>query len=104
MTKKENWYECPSRKRRRHYRSQWDKLIVHNDLHGTQHRFRTRFYRPLTEKQVALCRQSLCPDGRACQCGGVLKERGPQDVVIQVGFDIEGRQTVSFQPVRGRFL
>ena len=104
MTKRENWYNCPSRRKRKLIAGRGQALVLRNSLHGTVRRLYLRYYQPLTHHQIKTCRQKLCPVGKACRCGGRLKERGPQDVRVQVTFDLAGREVITLEPLRGSLL
>lgn len=95
---KYNWNpDAPSRRLRKQRRSLNMHITLHNDLHDTRYTFRTRWYVPLTREQITACRQRLCPD-KTCQCGGHLREHGPNDVLVRVGFDVQGREIVTLEP------
>lgn len=78
-------------------------FFVRNEFHNTSYKLRTRYYKRLTPEQIKLCRRALCGI-RDCQCGAELKDRGPQDFVIRVGFDLSGDQIITLEPLRGTFL
>lgn len=94
--------DSPSRRMRKHRPRKTDDIVVRNDYHGTWHKLLTRFCRPLTQRQMEKCRQKLCPEPGCEVCGGPLKTRGPQDVVIVEGFDLSGNLLVTLEPKRGR--
>lgn len=57
-------------------------ITIRNDFHGTESRIRVKALPAvLTDSQVRRVRRELC--GMAdCRCGGVLNQRGQQDVWI----------------------
>ncbi len=65
-------------------------ITIRNDFHNRKVTLRTYVNARLTLRQIRRARRELCgsPD---CTCGGVLGERGPQDVRIQdLGLDQYG--------------
>ena len=91
--------DAPSRRLKRGRRKTVDATI-YNDNHGTQYTMRVKWYQPLSDTQIAQCRQTLCPAG--CNCGGRLKERGPQDVRINVVIGLHNKQVITLEPIRGK--
>lgn len=92
----------PSWRLRKAGGGQYMQLLLTNDYHGTSYTLRTRWYRPLSKEQVSRCRQTLCPEPGCWRCEGALKERGPQDVFVRSGFDINGDECITLEPVRGK--
>jgi len=96
MVSKYNW-NSPS------WRIRWgkakltDDIVLRNDVHGTTHKIRGKFFRRLTAGQIDGCRKKLCPDG--C-CPGPLGVSGPQDVNLVYGFDVQGNELVTPEPFR----
>ena len=78
-------------------------FVFRNDFHHTSYTMRTRYYKPITPDQMRMCRKTLC-GVTDCKSGGKLGERGPQDAVIVVGWDLTGREVVTLEPLRGSFM
>jgi hypothetical protein len=76
-------------------------FVMRNDFHNTSYTLRSRFYLPLSVDQIHRCRKYLC-GVKGCTCGGRIGERGQQDYVVRVGFDLEGREVVTLEPLRGK--
>jgi len=57
-------------------------VTIRNDFHGTECRLHVEDKGVLTPSQVRRCRRVLCGIP-TCLCGGILGERGKQDVEMK---------------------
>ena len=59
-----------------------NRITLKNNFHSTEYTLVVPFGLPLSEYQIRRCRKRLC-GVEDCLCGGVLGERGPQNVVVE---------------------
>ena len=57
-------------------------ITIKNNFHGTEYGLKVSDYGvPLSPGQIRRCRKALCGI-KNCICGGVVGERGPQEIEI----------------------